>query len=372
MLEDETIDIEKIVAGGDGMGRLKNGKIIFIPYTAPGETVSVTCVSEKKGFYQALPEKILKSSPERRNPPCLYYYQCGGCNLQHIRYGEQLRIKKDLVTDIFTRTAKTGLPGFDIVPSPSEFHYKNRMQFHNDKYGKYGLKRKRGSEIIPIENCMLAVPEINTCHIQIPADFDKISLFGYGNHLYTDSAEDDITIEVLDKTITTGPALFFQTNLALLPELVRFAVGGLRGENVLDLYCGVGLFSAFLQENFYRGTGIEITSAAECYFRKNTNERFRFIGSSAEKSVSFLSSDEWDAAVIDPPRAGMSPYVRNVLASKKVKDLVYVSCDPVTQARDIRVFLEKGYELKEIKLFDFYPQTAHIESVVKLKYNGPC
>ncbi len=368
------VAIEKIVSGGEGMGRI-DGKVVFVPLSLPGEVHRVRPVQDKKGFLRAESVEILEQGEmrfPRREPFCPLYGLCGGCNLQHLAYGDQLEAKREIALDGLIRlggfSERAGNPP-PISLSP-EKGYRNRAQFHRrgDNLGFLG----RGShDLVPLRTCPLLAGGINRFlehHSlgDLPSR-DRFTLFGMEEQCWTEGDGKDITLTLREREISFRAELFFQSNLTLFETLLGDVLDwGGEGETFMDLYSGVGVFAAFLEGKFARGVAVESSRGALAFARKNLIKT-EFFEEPVERWASRNRKDAPDFIVVDPPRTGLSRSARETLLKLGSPRLAYVSCDPVTQARDLKELAGGGYRLADYRLYDFYPQTAHLESVAFLE-----
>lgn len=358
------LTVEKLISRGEGLARL-DGKVVFLPYTAPGDRVKVEITEEKKGYSRGKVLKLLEPSPDRQDPFCPYYETCGGCNWQHLRYESQKRIKKELLLEIFQRAGFEDIPAIEVFTGPDKA-YRCRVQFQKADSGKWGFYRRRSKEVIALEGCPLLTGGLNSFLQSPPEDCDnsdRLNVYG-DEKQYWYREDQEIQREVFSKNLQFKVNHFFQSNIYLLEEFVKKTTEKTKGSLFLDLYGGVGLFSSVLEDHFQQGFLVESNLKVESSVKKNLSDRVRFIGKPLERWKEKLSGV--DFAVVDPPRAGMDPNAINWLCAAGPREIRYVSCDPVTQARDINLFKEKGYSLKELSLFDFYPHTFHMETVAVL------
>ena len=363
------IDIEKIVPGGDGLARA-DGKVIFIPLVIPGERVDVSITEDKKKFRRGTCTKVVDPSPHRVAPVCPHYGICGGCNFQHMAYDYQVQVKKEIVKDLFKKFSQVDLPEkFLFVPS-APFAYRHRIQLHSDGVNT-GFKMRGSDSIVEIQSCPLLIDSLNDYIKNMPSESfsGRKLLFGNGKDVYEDGDNREIQYDLLGKTLFFKADLFFQSNRHLLPELIKYVTENQEGREALDLYCGTGLFSVFLKHRFEKITAIEINPETEEYYHKNMRgEEYSYYALSLEKWIRkgyHKKHKDLDLVIVDPPRTGLSESVRSFLINLKVKKLIYVSCDPVTQARDTKVLIDNGYIIEDMRGFDFYPHSNHMENVVK-------
>jgi 23S rRNA (uracil1939-C5)-methyltransferase len=266
----------------------------------------------------------------------------------------------------------------EIEPSPA-FGSRSRAQVHRAAQEGLGYMAVGSHSVIAVDRCPIVDPSIDrlfTGAAKAPEGLDRFTAFGHGDSLAVEGRDDDrdLRVTIAGREIIFSVGCFFQSNLAVLPRLASWALEGLQGEAVADLYCGVGLFGSFLAEGFSRIICVERSAMSLSYARRNV--------AGAANEFHPMSVEDWivsgaarkngprlDAVVVDPPRAGLSPAVRAWLGDAAPGRLVYVSCNPVTLARDLGVLVTGGFALEDLRLFDFYPQTSHVEAVARLR--GP-
>lgn len=373
------VEIERIASGGDGLGAWK-GKKVFIPLSLPGERVRARVDSDSGDYLRASLEGILQPSPERREAACPLYARCGGCSLQHASRPAQLAIKRDILTEAFRRVG--GLPGaiagFELK-SGAEYGCRNRFQFHGSPSGP-GLKARSSSHVLHLGSCPLAVPELNA-FLGSPEALSAVplgsrrSVFGSGEGLYVEGRDPEARARVSGRALAFDASGFFQSNLEMLETLARdlgAILGG--GESLADFYGGVGTFSSVLAPSFSRLCLVEENPAQAARAEANLD------GLGARVEIAAARMEDWialprsartfDAVVCDPPRSGLSASVRAYLLGLKASRLAYVSCDPVSLARDLGFLLRGGYRMEGFIAYDFYPQTAGLECLASLSWKG--
>ncbi|MDR3000376.1 MAG: TRAM domain-containing protein [Fibromonadaceae bacterium] len=333
------VKIEKNVQGGSALTRLPNGSVCFVEGALPGESVEIEIIEQKKDFAKANIVKILEPNLKRRTPPCPYYGKCGGCNAQHAEFELQIEVLKQIVFDLFLRTAKINLPQNFEIHHGSEWSYRYRAQIFANGF------LMRGSNVaIPIEKCMVLSENLNK-KIKETSLAKKTYLF------------DNQSEKFLGKHIHADESVFFQSNLELLPKLIEeVSKAAGKGELLFDIFSGVGLFSAFLQNQFERVIAIEQNPLCQKFAEKNLGKNCEFYAMDAEEWSDFSG-----CVLIDPPRTGITNKLCDTLCKNKPNKLIYISCNPATLARDTRKFLNAGYTLTNIQGFAFYPQTFHLE-----------
>lgn len=391
------------VYGGDALARLPDGRAVFIPYALPEELLRIRLVEEKERYARGVISEILTPSPDRIQPRCPHFQDCGGCHYQHIPYQEQLRIKETILVDQLRRVGKIDSPLVKpIRPSPSPWNYRNHIQFHVAEDGRPGFLKHRSSEIVPIQECHLPEESLNRIWPSFSLEYipglDRISLRageegqdtlillesqgqesfdfsvdlplsavlqGPGGEIVL-SGDDFTIIPILDFPFVVSAGSFFQTNTRVAESLVAYTLEVLPLEEnsvCLDVYCGAGLFSAFLAPRVKKVIGIESSpSACEDYLYNLAEfDNVELYDLPAEHVLSALDISP-DIILLDPPRAGLSKTVLDSVADLGPDLIVYISCDPATLARDIQRFSQKGFSLEESTPFDMFPQTYHIES----------
>ncbi|MDR1626213.1 MAG: TRAM domain-containing protein [Spirochaetia bacterium] len=363
------IRIEHIASGGAGLGRI-NGKVVFVPCTLPGETVRVRVVREKRDYAWAEALQILGASPKRLQPECSLFGVCGGCDFQHTGYEEQKDIKRAMLRETFKRIGRID-PGEILFEESVPLGCRSRVQLHRMAAGEvpWGFKKAASDECVPLRRCPAAVPEINAfLAARAEGGFrggDRVPVFGHGGRAAF-RADDEICLRLCGKDIVFSPGCFFQSNIPLLEKLVQSAFAGLSGSRALDIYGGVGTFAVFLEEGFRSVVSVEENPLSASYALRNLNpDKARVFAGRAEDWSASETGAAPDLVVVDPPRAGLSGAVRAFLKKLGSPLILYVSCNAGSLARDSAFLLDSGYSLRECRLFDFYPQTAHVESLCR-------
>ncbi|RLD04960.1 MAG: hypothetical protein DRI56_10310 [Chloroflexota bacterium] len=394
----------KFTYGGECLARLPDGRAVFIPYTLPGETIKIRLTEDKPRYARAELLEILSPAPERITPKCPHFMHCGGCHYQHIPYPEQLKAKKDIIQDQLQRIGKIAdAPIQNTVPSPSPWNYLNHIQFHLTPEGTLGFKAFRSEKIIPIQECHLADELISAIWPTLEFDYipglEKISLrSGEGGEdalLILESSDPqpfEFSVDFPISAVSLGPeghivlsgdeftilemggfpfvvsaGSFFQTNTAVTELLVKHLIETLPltpSTTLLEIYCGVGLFSLFLAPEVEKLIGIESSPSAAEDFMYNLAEfpNVEFYEASAEEILPRLTLSP-DVILVDPPRGGVGLKALDGMLALEPETIAYISCDPTTLARDAHRLEKGGYKLKQVTPFDMFPQTFHIESV---------
>ncbi|AEF80818.1 class I SAM-dependent RNA methyltransferase [Leadbettera azotonutricia] len=375
-----TARVEAIAAGGAGFAR-HEGRSVFAELTAPGDLARLRISEEKRGWIKAELEEIIEPSPLRVNAPCPLYARCGGCSLQHLAYDAQIKAKETILKDSLARIGGIEAPKIRVEPS-APFGYRNRVQFHcfPEDRRKLGFMQRKGIEILPLKECPVADMGINNAlkegRIVPPPQKDRFTVYSRGGTFLSEGGQSRGKVSLLGKEILMDAQVFFQSNAAMLETLLEdLQAIAEKADHELpmgDMYCGVGTFANFLGGPFPSLDLLEENKAALALARENARgQECRFYAISDDAWVkSRLHKENWGFMVIDPPRQGLSALMRSYLAEKGPPLLAYVSCDPATLARDSKELARGGYALKELSLYDFYPQTAHIESLSVFSRNG--
>ncbi|MBL8102400.1 MAG: 23S rRNA (uracil(1939)-C(5))-methyltransferase RlmD [Anaerolineales bacterium] len=400
------ITLEKLTYGGEAMGRLPDGRAVFVPFGLPGETVRIQLTQQKQSFARAELTGILNASPDRIEPKCKHFTQCGGCHYQNLPYEKQLIAKTDILRDQLQRIGKIANPPVKpIVASPLEWNYRNHMQFHLTEDGKPGFINSKGNSIFPIEECHLPETNINafwhelqfesrmnlervslrsgqddelmlilesdteeTPELEIEADISVVHM--YENHPVVIAGQDHFFVNILEREFKVSADSFFQVNTKMAEKMVEHILARLpasQADTLLDIYCGAGLFSKFFAPKYGKIIGIESSSSACEDFGFNLDEfdNVELYEGAAEEILPVLAQQITQPVhmIVDPPRAGIEKHALDAILQIKPQIIVYVSCDPSTLARDAARLTHGGYRLTEVTPFDLFPQTYHIESI---------
>lgn len=389
--------------GGEAMGRLPDGRAVFVPFGLPGEYVRVTLTEEKKNFARGEIVEILNASPDRIIPKCKHFSECGGCHYQNLPYEKQLGYKTDILRDQLTRIGRIENPPVrQMVACPSPWNYRNHIQFSLDEAGKPGFQAPNSNRVIPVSECHLPEHAINDFWGQLEfdagTDVERVSLRAgmdedlmlilesdspdapeleieagisiahvYEEHAVVIAGNDHIFINVLGRDFKVSAASFFQVNTAMAEKMVAHLFEKLPiGEacTLLDVYCGVGLFSAFFAPKCKTVIGAESSKSSCDDFAVNLDEfeNVELYEGYAEDVIPHIESKP-DVVLVDPPRAGLDKAVVDGIIKLSPQVIAYVSCDPSTLARDAARLIAGGYKLSEVMPFDLFPQTYHIESI---------
>jgi tRNA/tmRNA/rRNA uracil-C5-methylase (TrmA/RlmC/RlmD family) len=364
-----TVDvrIEDIAFGGKGVAR-EQGKAVFVPYTIEGELVSAEIVHEKRQFADAELVEVKESSPHRTEPQCPYFGRCGGCAYQHIDYEHQLAIKWRQVRDALQRIGKIkDVPMRPIVPSPSQYAYRNRITVHA-RDGIVGFFRRDSHRLIDVEHCPISRDQVNRALAELRAR----TYVRDGHYTLRTSSE---------------PRVFSQVNDDIAQALRDLIVDLVPANQdlLIDAYCGAGIFAKSLLDKFERVIGIDWDRFAIAAAKEHAIAKEMYIAGDVEielqkagaiqlnrptrgndTSTGRLSSIASTTLIVDPPATGLSAGVRNAILEIAPTTLIYVSCNPPTLARDLKELRHK-FAINSVTPLDMFPQTAEIEAVVHLQ-----
>ena len=424
------LKIEKMIYGGDGLARVADGalprsKTVFLPYVLAGEVVSAEVVEEKASFTRARPQQIMEASSHRATPGCQYFLHCGGCHYQHAEYQHQLEIKREVLRETLARTGKITWQGEIKMHSAEPWHYRNRTRLHVRAQGGFaaGYHRPGSHLLLPVRECPISSPLINRGIAALwaagegslaPAELREVEFFAGPDdaemlmEFYLETPPDTAMREQLDtffyalqqalpelrgataftvadfsgkrhaawgeqhleyqvsgRGYRVSAGAFFQVNRFLLAEAVEVMTAGRSGKLALDLYAGTGLFAAALAEKFAAVLAVESSSASVADLRVNAAS-CEVVSATTEQFLGRYNGAAPDHAIVDPPRSGLGEKTARMLARVSPQEISYLSCDPATLSRDLRVLIESGYKIRQVHMLDLFPQTFHIETAVHL------
>ncbi len=393
--ESYEVAIEKLVYGGDGLAHV-GSQAVFVPQAAAGDFARIRIVECERNYARGVIEELLDPSPLRRTPPCPYFGACGGCQLQHLDYPAQLEAKASFVRESLRRIGAIEWDEEIGVRSGPEFGYRSRAEIKvardEDGSARIGYFRAGSREVCEVENCLILLPaanrELQRLHAEgslVPNDATRVYLtVGDDEAIVTPANGEDGRATEFDSMGTAhqriaginygfGVRSFFQGNRLLVEELIKEAVGDASGKFAVDLYAGVGLFSLQLAKTFDQVCAVEGNKTAANHGVENArlnglnNVRYEPISVEAWLKYKSAEAPRPDFALLDPPRAGAGVQVIERLAAMAAPALTYVSCDPATLARDLRLLIDYGYKIDSITALDTFPQTFHVETVVRLR-----
>lgn len=382
------VRIENLTNEGSGVARV-DGWVVFVPFALPGEKVRCRIFRNHKNYSSADLVSVIEPSPERVEPVCQLFGTCGGCQYQHLDYAKQIEWKRRQVEELLKHMAKIEHPVLPVIASPQRYGYRSKItpHFHRPKDGEIGaigfLRVGTRHSMVDVEHCPIAMPQLNeelaAVRAQARANQDA---FKNGATLLMRAAEngvltkaDQIAIEkVGDVKFEFQAGDFFQNNPFILPDFVGFAVDEARASGakyLVDAYCGSGLFGISAARHFDEVIGVELSESAVRKAAHNAEinglKNCRFLAADAReifKEVPHAGRET--VVIIDPPRAGCSEEFLQQLFAFDPSRVVYISCNPATQMRDLVLFAQAGFQLEKVQPFDLFPQTKHLECVMTL------
>lgn len=386
------VEVESLTNLGAGVARVE-GWVVFVPFALPGERVRCRVFRNHKNYSEADLVEVLSASPHRREPRCSLFGTCGGCQYQNLAYSEQLAWKRRQVEELLQRLAGMDFPVEAVAPSPVEWAYRSKItpHFHRPREGRIAeigfLRAGSRHALVDVERCWIAMDEINAelGAVRARAHAGAASLKNGATLLMRASQgrvlrqADEVAVEVVDGMrfeFLAGD--FFQNNPFILPAFVAHVVAEAAASGarfLVDAYCGSGLFGICAARRFEEVVGVEVSESAVRRARRNAElnglENCRFLAADArEIFAGALHAGADTAVVIDPPRAGCSEAFLDQLIAFAPAGVVYVSCNPATQMRDLKHLAAAGWRLQRVRPFDLFPQTKHLECVMTLAREG--
>ena len=383
------LTIDNLSNQGHGVGRV-DGWVVFVPYTLPGERIRARVYRNEKNCSMADLVEVLIPSPQRVQPLCPVYGYCGGCQYQHLEYQAQLEWKTAQVADLLRLQAGLELPVLPAIASPQIYGYRSKItpHFHKPKDAKVGnigfLRVGSRSEVCDVKQCPIAMAELNEALPTVrKAVHQAAAQYKRGATLLMRVSEGSVitnnnavcTEKVGSLTFNFLAGDFFQNNPYILPAFTSYVARQACADGaryLVDAYCGSGLFALTLAPHFEKVLGVEVSETSADWARTNARSNdirhASFLAASAEaifEQVDFPAEES--AVVIDPPRKGCDMAFLNQLFAFGPARVVYVSCNPATQIRDLAEFDKVGYEVVEVQPFDLFPQTKHLECVATLR-----
>lgn len=407
------IKIIDILQDGRGVGK-ENSKVYFIENASFGETCDIEITNEKKNFIEAKKIKTTSQSPYYTQPPCPYYYECGGCTIMDINYSKQLDLKVNLIKNAIKKTCGINLDNIEIIAS-KKYGYRNKIRVQVDQHGNLAYNKQASNDLVRINDCILAndhirnnLSEIQDLSIEINKKLGQIvkeiSIRSNGReillNIYAKREEElykfikntfpnlSYNINIINgkKIITIGKNYlkftlnnknfkvsrddFYQVNDYQIKNLYENARSFIeKDKKLLDLFCGSGISSIALNDDNI--VGIEINKSAIEDAKENAKinklKNYKFLAKNARYiDEKFIEKEKITALTVDPPRAGLDKDIIKTLAKANIENIIYISCNPQTLARDIKRFMENAYILKKLKAVDMFPQSMHVETIALL------
>jgi 23S rRNA (uracil1939-C5)-methyltransferase/tRNA (uracil-5-)-methyltransferase len=395
------LEIDALSNLGAGVGRIHpsglsstesdRSWVVFVPFSLPGERVRARIWKNDSSCSHADLVEVIKHSPSRRQPRCSLFTTCGGCQYQHLDYQEQLRWKQKQVNELLERMAGINHPVEKPIPSPQPWNYRSKITPHfqkprPDRDLNIGfLAAGSRNRIIDVPQCDIAMAALNealpeertrTQQTAAQGKFRKgatLLLRAASASVHTNPRE-VVEEQVGDLKFRFLAGDFFQNNPFILPDFVDYVAGEAATANrfLVDAYCGSGLFALSLARHFESVAGVEVSESSADWARQNALQNnlknVTILAASAERIFEQITFPaDQTSVIVDPPRKGCGEDFLQQLFSFKPQRVVYVSCNPATQIRDLQAFKANGYCLRKVQPFDLFPQTKHLECVTTLE-----
>ncbi len=365
------LKIEKLAVGGDGLGRY-NGMVIFVPFTAPGDEILVQITEQKKNHAFGVIEEVISPGIERFEPPCPYYFNCGGCNWQHLQGDAQLKYKELLVAENLKKFLRLDISVLPIIPSPKNWRYRNRIQL-SSQGSLLGFRKRNSHQIIDIKDCLITEEVLtNTLPLirkSVENSSQRIELF---------LTEDGLA--QWENVADTGEGVgFSQVNRFQNEDLIQTVLEWIPNppQSILELYAGSGNFTWPLAKKFPKASFIAVELSSLLVKRaqkmKQSFPLVQFLAADVEAYLKKSAVQKHDLVFLDPPRQGTTAYVMEALAVAKPSKILYLSCHPVSLARDLSIFLKScekqgaKYRITRVQPFEMFPHTDHVETLIELR-----
>lgn len=381
-----TLRAGPIVFGGASLAHLDDGRVVFVAYAAPGELVEAAVDRVYPDYIEAVTTRVIEPSPDRVEPRCTLFGECGGCQLQHLSYEAQLAAKEAVVREQLRRIGRLDDAVVrPIVAAANPWAYRNHVRFSTGrKYGDVGFISRRGRGLLKVECCPIADPFVNEILPGLQGKAAGLHQVQVRHNAATGSFL--VNPRIPEADIATGQAAyveelgghrfqvsasaFFQVNSAQAEQMVRLVGEALpaRGRLLVDGFAGVGTFAVVFADRFDHVIAIEESHSAarDSLVNLEPTPNVEMRAGKVEEILPLLEAAP-DAILLDPPRPGCAPPVLEAIAKFRPTVVVYVSCNPATLARDLRTLVDAGYALDSVTPLDMFPQTGHIECVARLE-----
>lgn len=397
--------VEKLTYGGQGLIR-HEGWVIFVEDVVPDEEVEVVITAKKKSYFHANLKRIIRPSKFRKEPKCRYFGTCGGCQIQHLQYDEQLRQKSEWLKESLERLAKVPVDfPLRIVGAKKEFGYRQKIILHGSKGGYIA---RDNTTLLEIESCPIfserslwhvrkileacAITETTECDTTILRDEQDVFYFSlFFNPKLPKNADKIIAkfpnLWLSDCTRSLGPTeplsriqdgvkvyynpqVFVQNDPDQSLDMYRDILDTITEGPILDLYCGIGSISLLAAKRGLEAHGVEVNPLAIDFAKRSAEENGLtgacFTACASEEIEKIVEKRKFPVWIVNPPRTGLSEKMVKLILKSKPSRLIYISCKPPTLARDISILYKQGYKIEQGTVYDMFAQTTHLETVLQL------
>lgn len=369
-----SLKIESLAIGGHGVAR-HEGMVIFVPFGVPEDELLAEVIEQKSNFAQAEIRQIVKPSPHRQEPPCPYFFSCGGCNWQHIQTLSQLHFKHQIVAESLKKFAGYQSPLQPIVASPQSWRYRNRIQLAA-KDNKLGFKKRKSHEVIDIQDCLISEESL----IQLLPEIREKMATSNSEHRLEVFLDDEGRPRWQNTDNTeSGPVGFSQVNRFQNENLIQTVLewAGPSPAKILELYAGAGNFTFPLNKRWPLAeiTAVELSPilVQRALQKQKSQSQVQILQAEVENFLRRRAIENFDLALLDPPRQGVNAYIMSSLAWAGIRKILYLSCHPVSLGRDLAYLFEaaekagKSYKVTRVQPFEMFPHTDHVETLVELR-----
>ena len=397
-----SMKVERLDHYGRGISYI-DGKITFVENALDNEMVDIKNIKENKKYNEAIVTNLISKSKDRVVPKCKYYNLCGGCSIEHMSVNKQISFKKDKLENILGKFLKRNIAINDLVKL-NNFNYRNKVVLHV-KNNKLGFYQNGTNELVEIDECLLLNEKINDIlkllkqYIKEEPNLEKITI-KLGNKTDEVMLIIDGTVKNYESLLKVSDCLiinnkcitkkdyinsyigskkyiirkntFFQVNYDIATRLyddIKSIIINKNSKNVLDLYCGSGTIGIYISDIVENVIGIEVVEdaviSAEENVRLNNIKNVKLILGKVEEKLDAICNNNIDTIIVDPPRSGLHKRVIDTLKKIKAENIIYISCDPITMARDLSL-LNDCYEIEDVTPYDMFPNTYHVECVCVL------
>lgn len=352
-----TLTIDSLNSDGQGVAR-REGKVYFVPWAIPGDVVEVVIKNESPQLAECLIDKWVTLSSDRVTPPCPHFFECGGCQLQHMSYAAQLQHKTSVVKEALDRIGRQSSSlVHPTLPSPQEWNYRSRIQIHQNQKGQWGFYKKNSHDVVPVKECPIANENVNS----------QLSQLWESSQKKTPTKNAEKSRILRSDLLPSFSQAHSGMNKLLVDQVIEYVEPD-KKDKIFDLYAGAGNYTLALAKFVERVVAIEKDSVSVNFGLKESSQQ-------KIENISWRQGPVYDVLkqvkqeghkchkmIVNPPRQGLENVIERMLEFHPQK-IIYVSCHPGTWARDVARLHDSGYKLKHCQPLDMFPQTVHVETV---------